>query len=430
MHAAGGAWSAAILQFVAGVIVVRSLTPQGVGTFVFASAIATFVFGVLDIRIEEGLTQFLVREKSSGRDERTASALRYAVAVDIASGLAISALMLLAIAFLPFHLGHETKVVAAITAFASLIAISDGSFLAIFYAHQAFGWLASYQLVSNGSRCLALLIVPIATASDAALAIALAQVVATTFLISAVVIRFLSRGGRRGRLTQADRRWLLRFSAHVAVSSAAATVRANATPLVMGILGTKREVAGARVAESPTKLLGVAVAPLRTVLFPRLSAAWARRDRTEARYLIREYLWTSAIAGGVFGMAMALAMNPILTRIYGPEYSDLARVGQIFVLAAVLDALAGWQKVAPAALDRPWLRTYILVGESAALLLALLILVPPYGPLGASISAAVAAGISLGLGALWLRPAFSQPNWLPDKLRRSREGARIARRPG
>jgi O-antigen/teichoic acid export membrane protein len=191
MHAAGGAWSAAILQFVAGVIVVRSLTPQGVGTFVFASAIATFVFGVLDIRIEEGLTQFLVREKSSGRDERTASALRYAVAVDIASGLAISALMLLAIAFLPFHLGHETKVVAAITAFASLIAISDGSFLAIFYAHQAFGWLASYQLVSNGSRCLALLIVPIATASDAALAIALAQVVATTFLISAVVIRFL-----------------------------------------------------------------------------------------------------------------------------------------------------------------------------------------------------------------------------------------------
>jgi O-antigen/teichoic acid export membrane protein len=129
-------------------------------------------------------------------------------------------------------------------------------------------------------------------------------------------------------------------------------------------------------------------------------------------------------------MAMALAMNPILTRIYGPEYSDLARVGQIFVLAAVLDALAGWQKVAPAALDRPWLRTYILVGESAALLLALLILVPPYGPLGASIGAAVAAGISLGLGALWLRPAFSEPNWLPDKLRRSREGARIARRPG
>jgi len=42
--AAAGAWGTAGLQFIAGVIVVRSLSPTEVGTFVLGSAIAALVF--------------------------------------------------------------------------------------------------------------------------------------------------------------------------------------------------------------------------------------------------------------------------------------------------------------------------------------------------------------------------------------------------
>jgi len=131
----------------------------------------------------------------------------------------------------------------------------------------------------------------------------------------------------------------------------------------------------------------------------------------------------------MIGSAMALTMNFILTRIYGSAYGGLEQVGRVFVLAALLDAIAGWQKVAPAALDRPWLRTFILAGESTALLVALVVLVRPYGALGAAISAVVAGGISLVTGAYWLRPALAEANWRDRRASpHSREQAYVARR--
>jgi O-antigen/teichoic acid export membrane protein len=409
--AATGAWGTAVLQFLAGVIVVRSLLPGEVGTFFFGAAIAAFVFGVLDLRIEEALTQFLVRERSEGRQSRFRPALRFAVLFDAATGMVIFAALLAALAVLPLHLSHETRIVCAITALAALIGVSDGSFAGVLYTQQAFGWLSAYQLVSNGSRCVALLVLPIDRPANAAWAMVAAQVVATAF-IAAVVVSRLPKGVTSESLVRDERRWLLSFSVHVGLASAVATVRTTASPLVLGTLGTSRQVAFARVAESPTKLLGTAAAPLRTILFPRLSTAWAERDREAAQRIVREYLLTTAVLVGLLGAPLALAMNFVLTRIYGSAYGGLERVGQLFVLAAALDALAGWQKIAPAALDRPWLRTLILLGESIALLAALLILVPSHGALGAAISAVLASAVSLAMGAYWLRPAFRQGTWV------------------
>jgi O-antigen/teichoic acid export membrane protein len=419
--AAGGAWGAAVLQFLAGVIVVRSLAPAQVGTFFFGVAIATFVFGVLDFRIEEGLTQFLIRERNADRDTRVRPALRFAVALDVATGIAIFGAILASLTLLPLHLGSDTRTVGAIAALAGLIGVSDGSFAAILYTHQAFGWLSAYQIVANGGRCLALLAFPIESPADAAWATVAAQIAATAF-VATIVLRRLPRGVQSKGFGASERRWLLTFSVHVALSSAVATVRTTATTLVLGAIGTTRQVASARVAESPTKLLGTVVAPLRTVLFPRLSTAWAQRDRAAARRLVRQYLVTTALLAGTLGAAMALAINLMLTRIYGHAYGGLERVGQFFVLAAVLDALAGWQKVAPAALDRPWLRTFILLGESGALLVGLVILVPTHGPLGAAMSAALASAVSLAMGAYWLRPAFGERNWAEELPREAQPG--------
>jgi O-antigen/teichoic acid export membrane protein len=413
--AAAGAWGAAVLQFLAGVIIVRSLAPAQVGTYFFGVAIAAFVFGVLDFRIEEGLTQFLIRERNAKRETGVHAALRYAVSLDLVSGLVIFGAILASLAFLPLHLSGETRTVSAIAALAGLIGVSDGSFAAVLYTHQAFGWLSAYQIVANGARCLALLAFPIHSPADAAWATVAAQIAATTF-VATIVLRRIPHGVPSG-FGASERRWLFRFSMHIALSSAVATVRMTATPLVLGAIGTTRQVASARVAESPTKLLGTVVAPLRTVLFPRLSTAWAQRDLTAARRLVHQYLVTTALLAGILGAAMALAINPVLTTIYGDAYGGLERVGQFFVLAAVLDAIAGWQKVAPAALDRPWLRTFILLGESAALLVGLLILVPTHGPLGAAVSAALASAASLAMGAYWLRPTFDERYWAEEPSR-------------
>jgi O-antigen/teichoic acid export membrane protein len=426
VKAAGGAWTGAALQFVAGVILVRSLSQGDVGTFVVGSAIATVVFGVLDVRIEEGLSQFLIRERAVGRN-RLRPALRYAVIVDVLSGVLILGVTIAGLVLLPLHLGDETGTVAIIAALACFIGVADGSFNGVLYAREAFGWISMYQFVSNGARCLALVSFPIDTPASAAWAMVFAQVATTLFVIVAVLAKFVFRANEEEALTQRERHWLLRFSVHVALSSAVATIRANATPIVLGGLGTYHEVAGARVAESPTKLLGVSVAPLRTVLFPRLSRAWAHRDRLAARRLIRHYVCTTIAFGGTLGLVMVLVMQPLLHHIYGAAYGDFTQTGRVFVVAALLEAIAGWQKVAPAALDRPWLRTLILLSEAAALLISLVVLVPAYGATGAAISAVVAAVTSLALGAYWLHPALAESEWRAVE-RRSAEEVPVARR--
>lgn len=426
VKAAGGAWSGAALQFVAGVILVRSLSQGDVGTFVVGSAIATVAFGVLDVRIEEGLAQFLIRENAAGRD-RLRPALRYAVFVDVLSGLLILGLTVGVLLLLPFHVGGETRTVAAVGALTCFIGVADGSFTGVLYARDAFGWMSMYQFVLNSSRCLVLLSFPIDTPASAAWAMVFAQVITTSFVVVVVLAKFVPRGNEDRPLTRDDRHWLLRFSAHVALSSAVATVRANAIPIALGGLGTHREVAGARVAESPTKLVGVSVAPLRTVLFPRLSRAWAHRDRRAARRLIRHYVGTTIALGGALGLLMAVVMQPLLRHIYGAAYGDFAQAGRVFVVAALFDAIAGWQKVAPAALDRPWLRTLILLSEAAALGIFLIVLVPAYGATGAAISAVVAAVTSLAMGGYWLHPALAESEWRAVEPQPAKE-ASVARR--
>src|SRR5207248_7954464 len=98
---------------------------RDVGSFVFGSAVAAVAFGVLDLRVEEGLTQFLIRERHGGRVSRVRPALWYAVFVDGLSGALIFTATVTLLTTAPLHLGHESVRVAVVISLALFIGVSD-----------------------------------------------------------------------------------------------------------------------------------------------------------------------------------------------------------------------------------------------------------------------------------------------------------------
>lgn len=416
-----GSWASLAFQLIAGVTLARSLAPSEFGVFILGAAAAALIFGLFDLRFEDGLTQLLVREKHLGRSERTRGALRYALVVDVLSGFLIFGVAAVVMILIPGSVIHaDAAYSATIVALAYLVGIADGSFNAIFFSNQAFGRIAVSQVVGSGSRAVAYLALPLESSSDAAWATVVAQVVSTGFLLCLVYGSRLIPPDAGPLLTASEKRSLLRFSLHTSLAAAVAAVKATAAPIVLGTLGTPREVAAARVASSPPQILVALTGPLRTVMFPRMSQAWAARDRVAATEVIRGYIAYATGAVLVVGLPMGLAMSALLAMVYGSAYDNYGNVAIVFLVAASGEAIAGWQKVAPAALDRPALRTVILTAESGTLLLALVLLVPRFGPMGAAISAVLAAVVSLGVGAWRLGPALRPDRWAvpPDQALR------------
>ena len=140
-------------------------------------------------------------------------------------------------------------------------------------------------------------------------------------------------------------------------------------------------VAGARLAQVAL-LVAVAV---NTVLSPRLSAAWAARNRSQLTQLVRKAtVFTAAIS--LLEIIIALVFAPAITNILGPEYHTSADV-----FFAVVIAYALWTLAAPyfAFLNMTGSEKHLALLSAlvAALnITALFLFVPIFGARGAGIA--------------------------------------------
>jgi O-antigen/teichoic acid export membrane protein len=160
------------------------------------------------------------------------------------------------------------------------------------------------------------------------------------------------------------------------------------------------------------------------ILLPRVAHLRSSHGDEEARRLIRATVAAVTLAAAILAAALVLARDPLLTALYGSDYSSASSslaglsVGMaIFVVISCLGAAAiGWGK--------PILLTlaFGIAGTSEAVLL--LVIDPAHASDAAWINAAsIALGLLAAIGYLVIRPLRTNETGTPEESPPLEEGA-------
>jgi O-antigen/teichoic acid export membrane protein len=150
-------------------------------------------------------------------------------------------------------------------------------------------------------------------------------------------------------------------------------------------------------AVSPVAIIGTAS---RMVMTPRIAAAGSaeeQRKLTTAGF--RRYLLLALATA----LPVALAIPLAIPLVFGAEFRGATMTSEVLLIAAVIagakDVLGGVAQ----ATGRPWLSSRAELSSLAVSLVMLIVLLKPWGIVGAAVASAVAYSLALGMIVLSLR---------------------------
>ncbi len=206
--------------------------------------------------------------------------------------------------------------------------------------------------------------------------------------------------------------WLVREALPIGAGLAMNVIYFRTLIIMMSLIAAGRETGlfgtSFRVFEILFGLAGIVL----TVGMPVLAAA-AESDQERLQYVVQRMTEVGLVTAAGFALVLGLAAEPVLVALGGSEYRDAAPPLRILALALVPVFLGqGWQ-LALIALRR---QSALLLANGAAFIVVValgLALIPPYGAIGAAVSAVVAESalatvlfVVLARGAARVQPHF------------------------
>ncbi len=156
------------------------------------------------------------------------------------------------------------------------------------------------------------------------------------------------------------------------------------------------------VALSLARMLNVVQGAISSVLFPSIAA----RSTTEIVGTVAATLRVMIPATMAVALAVGLAGPWLLSLMYGPRFEPATGIFRLLLLDALLVSSARVLYQAYSGSGRPgWVTGFEAVGTAASLL-AMLALVPPFGLVGAASAMLLGSSVRLACGVAGLRPVL------------------------
>lgn len=411
--ARSGAWSilaagaTAAAAFLVSIIVGRSLGPASLGEYSVVVMVLRLVPNVLAVGIPAAITRFVSEKQGAGEDAATRGA---------------------------FHLGRRIHLIgfpvpAALVALWLWRAKGHGLLAAAVFVGLVIVLLdRDYQALLAGLRRFRSL--SIAAAAGAAVQIAAAvcgfvlglpwQGFVLLFVAATVVGHLLLLAVSRPSLARMpapelgaeDRSRFLRFAGIMILTiTANEIVWGRIELLFLDWLGSGEEVglyaAGLRLAGLSVLVPLVAA----RALMPEFS--WLRangRHEELARAYPRVCVLLAAVSAplAVGGAAVA---GPLVVTFYGPAFGGAATAAMILIAGTFVNALTGPASAAVLTGPRPRLAAEVGVAAVVVNVALDVLLIPPFGPVGAAIGtvSAQALGVAVGIVYAWRRLGLRYP---------------------
>jgi O-antigen/teichoic acid export membrane protein len=384
---------ATALAFLGTVVVARGLGPHEFGTVVLAVAVVTLVMTVLDLTLEEAVVHHGYRALAKDDIGGLLGLLRASLALDIASGLIISAGIIVFAAPLADlasagRLDPGLVRLAVLTLLVSPAGATMGAVLQLAGRPDLRGW----TMAGTNLARLAGVVVAVQIGTAEAVILAYAAGNALGALGQRIIVWRLVR--RRWRAPAGSRALrvpvgeLVRFGFHTSITTSIAGASGSLIPLVLGRLSGPTAVGVFRVGLFPVFVADSASGPIRLALYPEQARLSAKGDLTQIRRAIRGHTLAALAVSLPVAVAGWFALPWLLPLLYSDQFDEAVLPARIMLIAAVARFSGAWFKTLPAALGKPQLRTALALFE-LGLMIALLILLGEQGSEGAAIAFAV-----------------------------------------
>lgn len=382
------------INLLAQIVIVRHLSTTDFGAFALAYSIVALAEVAVTLGLHRGATRFV----SMYDEQRAYPQMLGTILLNVAVIVALGAVLILVVQLVPQAISGSglvdptaTGLLLILIFLAPIDALDDLllNLFAVFAAPRAI-FFRRYVLAPGLRLLVALLLVAgNGSATQLAIGYVLAGVVGMA-LYGALFVRLLADRGlihefRRSR-PSVPAREVLGFSIPL-LTTDAVWLLLNTFPLVLlTAFGGLQDVAAFQVVK-PTATLNLLVASAFTVLYlPVASRFVARRDEHGLSQLYwQTAIWTAVITFPIFAATFSLA-GPLTELMFGQRYAASGTYLAIMSLGYYVHAALGFNATTLSAAGR--VRSVVLVnGIAAALSVGLgLLLIPPFGALGAAVT--------------------------------------------
>jgi O-antigen/teichoic acid export membrane protein len=279
--------------------------------------------------------------------------------------------------------GAALVLVAALAVFSQLYVAVGKSLL------QGSGDLtgANWAIIAEEAIFLPLYLVllPVATSAQTLVA---ALVLADVAVAVGIAERLRRRGFFAGwrRPSRALGKEICSYGARGQVGGLLSLVNLRMDVAILGALAGPAVLGVYAVASKFAELLRLPGLAVTYVLYP----AFARRSPADATVRTRSLLWPAAGLNLAGAVPLALAAGPLLPLVYGRAFGGAIHPTWILLAGLLGDSVAGLITAYLYGVGRPGLNSLALGAGVLVTVVGDLVLIPPYGVMGAAVASAVA----------------------------------------
>ena len=383
------------LNFATQVLIARHLGQTEFGAFALAFAIAGVAQVAITLGLHRSVTRYLTADLERGDDPRLVGTILLNIVVVVALGAALVALVVLARDAIAAGSGMDpaaTALLLILILLAPIDALDDLliSLYAVFDSPRSI-FVRRFVLAPVLRLAVAAAVV---LADGGAITLAMGYVAAGVFgllLYGALFVQLLSRRGvidrMRGRRPVVPAREVIGGSVPL-LSTDAVWLLINTFPIfVLTVASGLDEVAAFQVIR-PAAALNLLVAASFHVLYMPVATRLAERGDTAGTNELywRTTIWVAVLTFPIFAATFALG-QPLAGLAFGERYEASGVYLSILSVGYMVHAALGFNSTTLVAHGRPRTVAVVNGGSAVVSVIVALLLIPPYGALGAAVAA-------------------------------------------
>ncbi len=402
-----GNYTGTAFGIVTSIVLARVLGPVDFGLLILATTAVNTVVQFMDLRTSEGLVRFMGEALTNDDGRAAVTYFLVALAIDVL----LMVLTVIAVWWVsPLLVSvHPQRVLLAsfIGAYASTVPFNSlkNTFRTALIVTDAY-WQHTIAMAGGAAVQFVALTLLAFRGPGAAVWGYVIGAAANGLLAAGFAVRALYRvaGTLRGEHYRARLRKLLPFTVQTSLMQSLKSVAGNVDVLLLGALQPIEMVTFYRLARSAASLIAIPFAPVGTVLYPTLTAAFAKDDVGRVRHLVRQFTLISGAVGVACVVGLLLLADFLVLLFYGASYSPTANALRVMAVGVALENSSRWMRPAALAKGRPGLVTFTGLVTLLTRLALVLPLVMAAAAVGAAWAYTLAVIVSVGLNVFYTLP--------------------------